>query len=94
MRCQKPVRHPTGQSVATRIFVETGGRNMALLISLALWYGVTGQRKPTTIRALLWPLIFVSGNMAISKSRAQFEVTLTAARALVPSSGDRGRMFR
>ena len=33
------------------VFIEDWGTKLlALVIALALWYGVTGQRKPTTIR--------------------------------------------
>ena len=41
------------------IFIEDWGvKLLALVISLALWYGVTGQRKPTTIRVPRVPLNF------------------------------------
>jgi YbbR domain-containing protein len=65
------------------IFVEDWGTKLlALLISLALWYGVTGQRKPTTIRVPRVPLNFrLPGNMEISNEpRTDVEITLTGSK--------------
>lgn len=62
------------------IFVEDWGTKLlALLISLALWYGVTGQRKPTTIRVPRVPLNFrLPGDTEISNEpRTEVEITLT-----------------
>src|SRR5215216_1668598 len=62
------------------IFIEDWGTKLlALLISLALWYGVTGQRKPTTIRVPRVPLNFrLPSNMEISNEpRNEVEITLT-----------------
>jgi YbbR domain-containing protein len=65
------------------IFIEDWGTKLlALLISLALWYGVTGQRKPTTIRVPRVPLNFrLPSNMEISNEpRADVEITLTGSK--------------
>ncbi|HKC64661.1 MAG TPA: CdaR family protein [Pyrinomonadaceae bacterium] len=62
------------------IFVEDLGlKILALLISLALWWGVTGQRTPTTIRVPRVPLNFrLPNDMEISNDpRADVEVALT-----------------
>jgi YbbR domain-containing protein len=65
------------------IFLEDWGTKLlALLISLALWYGVTGQRKPTTIRVPRVPLNFrLPSNMEISNEpRTEVEITLTGSK--------------
>jgi YbbR domain-containing protein len=65
------------------IFLEDWGTKLlALLISLALWYGVTGQRKPTTIRVPRVPLNFrLPPNMEISNEpRTEVEITLTGSK--------------
>jgi YbbR domain-containing protein len=65
------------------IFIEDWGTKLlALLISLALWYGVTGQRKPTTIRVPRVPLNFrLPSNMEISNEpRSDVEITLTGSK--------------
>lgn len=65
------------------IFIEDWGTKLlALLISLALWYGVTGQRKPTTIRVPRVPLNFrLPGNLEISNEpRTEVEITLTGSK--------------
>jgi YbbR domain-containing protein len=62
------------------IFVEDWGTKLlALVIALALWYGVTGQRKPTTIRVPRVPLNFrLPGDTEISNEpRTEVEITLT-----------------
>ena len=65
------------------IFVQDLGlKVLALLISLALWYGVTGQRAPTTIRVPRVPLNFrLQNNTEISNEpRTDVEVTLTGSK--------------
>jgi YbbR domain-containing protein len=65
------------------IFVEDWGTKLlALVISLALWYGVTGQRKPTTIRVPRVLLNFrLPPNMEISNEpRTEVEITLTGSK--------------
>jgi|ERR1044071_962210 YbbR domain-containing protein len=65
------------------IFIEDWGTKLlALVISLALWYGVTGQRKPTTIRVPRVPLNFrLPGNLEISNEpRTEVEITLTGSK--------------
>ncbi|MDT4968507.1 MAG: hypothetical protein QOJ64_3244 [Acidobacteriota bacterium] len=65
------------------IFVQDLGlKVLALLISFALWYGVTGQRAPTTIRVPRVPLNFrLPNNMEISNEpRTDVEVTLTGSK--------------
>jgi YbbR-like protein len=62
------------------IFIEDWGlKLLALVISLALWYGVTGQRKPTTIRVPRVPLNFrLPNDTEISNEpRTEVEITLT-----------------
>lgn len=62
------------------VFVEDWGTKLlALVIALALWYGVTGQRKPTTIRVPRVPLNFrLPGDTEISNEpRTEVELTLT-----------------
>lgn len=62
------------------IFLEDWGlKVLALIISLALWYGVTGQRTPTTIRMRDVRLSFrLPVEMEISNEpRSEVEVTLT-----------------
>lgn len=62
------------------VFIEDWGlKLLALVIALALWYGVTGQRTPTTIRVPRVPLNFrLPGNMEISNEpRTEVEITLT-----------------
>jgi YbbR domain-containing protein len=62
------------------IFIEDWGTKLlALLISLALWYGVTGQRKPTTIRVPRVPLNFrlPSDTEISNEPRTEVEITLT-----------------
>lgn len=81
---RQPVRHPHWAERWLRvIFIEDWGTKLlALLISLALWYGVTGQRKPTTIRVPRVPLNFrLPGNMEISNEpRTDVEITLTGSK--------------
>jgi len=65
------------------IFIEDLGlKILALIISLALWYGVTGQRAPTTIRVPRVPINFrLPNNMEISNEpRTEVEVTLTGSK--------------
>ncbi len=62
------------------IFLEDLGlKILALVISVALWYGVTGQRTPTTIRVPRVPLNFrLPNDTEISNEpRADVEVVLT-----------------
>ena len=66
------------------IFVEDLGlKILALLISLALWWGVTGQRTPTTIRVPHVPLNFrLPNNTEISNDpRSEVEVALTGNKS-------------
>jgi YbbR domain-containing protein len=68
------------------IFIEDWGTKLlALVISLALWYGVTGQRKPTTIRVPRVPLNFrLPGNLEISNEpRTEVEITLTGSKRVL-----------
>lgn len=78
------MRHPHWAERWLRVvFIEDWGTKLlALLISLALWYGVTGQRKPTTIRVPRVPLNFrLPGNLEISNEpRADVEITLTGSK--------------
>jgi YbbR domain-containing protein len=65
------------------IFVEDWGvKLLALVISLALWYGVTGQRKATTIRVPRVPLNFrLPSDTEISNDpRTEVEITLTGSK--------------
>jgi YbbR domain-containing protein len=65
------------------IFVEDWGlKLLALVISLALWYGVTGQRKPTTIRVPRVPLNFrlPSDTEISNEPRTEVEITLTGSK--------------
>jgi YbbR domain-containing protein len=81
---RRPARKPHWVERWLRaIFIEDWGTKLlALVISLALWYGVTGQRKPTTIRVPRVPLNFrLPGNMEISNEpRADVEITLTGSK--------------
>ena len=70
------------------IFIEDLGlKILALLISLALWYGVTGQRAATTIRVPRVPLNFrLPSNTEISNEpRTEVEVTLTGSKRSLDS---------
>lgn len=74
-----PRRHWT-QRWLREIFIEDLGlKLLALVISLALWYGVTGQRAPTTIRVPRVPLNFrlPSDTEISNEPRTDVEVTLT-----------------
>lgn len=74
---QKP---PWWQRWLRAIFVEDVGlKLLALGISLALWYGVTGQRQPTNVRMQGVRLNFrLPPEMEISNDpRSEVEVTLT-----------------
>src|SRR5919199_6148398 len=65
------------------IFVEDLGlKILALVIAVALWYGVTGQRTPTTIRVPRVPLNFrLPNDTEISNDpRADVEVALTGSK--------------
>ncbi|PYS46520.1 MAG: hypothetical protein DMF68_18985 [Acidobacteria bacterium] len=65
------------------IFLEDLGlKILAFLISLALWWGVTGQRTPTTIRVPRVPLNFrLPNDTEISnETRADVEVALTGSK--------------
>jgi YbbR domain-containing protein len=78
---RKPVRRPHWAKRWLReIFIEDLGlKILALIISVALWYGVTGQRTPTTIRVPRVPLNFrLPNDMEVSNEpRADVEVVLT-----------------
>lgn len=63
-------------------YEDLGLKILALLISLALWWGVTGQRTPTTIRVPRVPLNFrLPSDTEISNDpRADVEVALTGSK--------------
>ncbi|HYJ46035.1 MAG TPA: CdaR family protein [Pyrinomonadaceae bacterium] len=79
-----PVRRPHWAKRWLReIFLEDLGlKILALGISIALWYGVTGQRTPTTIRVPRVPLNFrlPSDTEVSNDPRADVEVTLTGSK--------------
>ncbi|HEV7376870.1 MAG TPA: CdaR family protein [Pyrinomonadaceae bacterium] len=81
---RRPAHRPHwAQRWLRQIFVEDLGlKVLALLISLALWYGVTGQRSPTTIRVPRVPLNFrLPGDTEISNEpRTEVEVTMTGSK--------------
>ena len=81
---RQPVRRPHWVKRWLReIFLEDLGlKILALVISVALWYGVTGQRTPTTIRVPRVPLNFrLPGDTEISNdARADVEVVLTGSK--------------
>ncbi len=65
------------------VFVEDWGlKLLALAIALGLWYGVTGQRKPTTVRVPHVPLNFrLPADTEISNEpRTDVEITLTGSK--------------
>lgn len=65
------------------VFVEDWGlKLLALVIALGLWYGVTGQRKPTTVRVSRVPLNFrLPGDTEVSNEpRNEVELTLTGSK--------------
>ncbi len=65
------------------VFVEDWWlKLLALVIALGLWYGVTGQRKPTTVRVSRVPLNFrLPGDTEISNEpRTDVEITLTGSK--------------
>ena len=82
---KKPVRSSHwARRWLREIFVEDLGlKLLALAISLALWYGVTGQRTPTTIRVPHVPLNFrLPNNTEISNDpRSEVEVALTGNKS-------------
>ena len=64
------------------LFLEDWGlKLLAWLITLGLWYGVTGQRRPATVRIPNVQLSYrVPPQMEISNdARREIEVTLTGA---------------
>lgn len=66
-----------------RIFIEDWNlKLLALAITLGLWFGVTGQRAPATIRLRGVQLNFqLPANMEISNDpRTEVEVTLTGSK--------------
>ncbi len=80
-------RHPQRPHWARRwlrvVFVEDWGlKLLAFAIALGLWYGVTGQRKPTTVRVSRVPLNFrLPGDTEISNEpRTDVELTLTGSK--------------
>jgi YbbR domain-containing protein len=81
---RRPARRPHWiERWLREIFIEDLGlKLLALIISLALWYGVTGQRAPTTIRVPRVPLNFrLPGDTEISnEARTEVEVTLTGSK--------------
>lgn len=81
---RRPAHRPHwAQRWLREIFVEDLGlKLLALVISLALWYGVTGQRAPTTIRVPRVPLNFrLPGDTEISNEpRSEVEVTMTGSK--------------
>jgi hypothetical protein len=80
LRRQPTQKPPWWQRWLRAIFVEDLGlKLLALVISLALWYGVTGQRTPTTVRMQGVRLNFrLPPSMEISNEpRTEVEVTLT-----------------
>jgi YbbR domain-containing protein len=65
------------------VFVEDWWlKLLAFVIALGLWYGVTGQRKPTTVRVSRVPLNFrLPGDTEISNEpRTEVELTLTGSK--------------
>ncbi|HEX8889611.1 MAG TPA: CdaR family protein [Pyrinomonadaceae bacterium] len=81
---RQPARRPHWAKRWLReIFLEDLGlKILALIISVALWYGVTGQRTPTTIRVPRVPLNFrLPGDTEISNDpRADVEIVLTGSK--------------
>jgi YbbR domain-containing protein len=81
---KRPARRPHwAQRWLREIFVEDLGlKLLALVISLALWYGVTGQRAPTTIRVPRVPLNFrlPSETEISNEPRTEVEVTMTGSK--------------
>jgi YbbR domain-containing protein len=82
---KKPVRSSHwARRWLREIFVEDLGlKLLALVISLALWYGVTGQRTPTTIRVPHVPLnLRLPNNTEISNDpHNEVEVALTGNKS-------------
>jgi YbbR domain-containing protein len=64
------------------LFRDWGMKLLALAITIGLWYGVTGQREPTTIRLRNVQLRFLLPvNMEISNSpREEVDIVLTGSK--------------
>ena len=80
---RQPQRPHWARSWLRAVFVEDWGlKLLALAIALGLWYGVTGQRKPTTVRVSRVPLNFrLPGDTEISNDpRTDVEITLTGSK--------------
>ena len=79
---QAPPQHWTQRWLRVIFIEDWGTKLLALVISLALWYGVTGQRKPTTIRVPRVPLNFrlPSDTEISNEPRTEVEITLTGSK--------------
>ncbi|HKQ51162.1 MAG TPA: CdaR family protein [Pyrinomonadaceae bacterium] len=80
---RRPQRPHWAQRWLRVIFMEDWGlKLLALAIALGLWYGVTGQRKPTTVRVPHVPLNFrLPADTEISNEpRTDVEITLTGSK--------------
>ena len=67
------------------LFADWGLKLLALVITLGLWFAVTGQRAPTTARLRKVPLFFVLPNdMEISNEpREEVDVTLRGSKRVL-----------
>lgn len=77
------------------VFVEDWWlKLLALVIALGLWYGVTGQRKATTVRVSRVPLNFrLPGDTEISNEpRTDVEITLTGGKSALDTINVRDLM--
>ncbi|HYG11500.1 MAG TPA: CdaR family protein [Pyrinomonadaceae bacterium] len=69
------------------LFADWGLKLLALAITLGLWFAVTGQRAPTTVRLRRVPLFFVlPPDMEISNEpREEVDVTLRGSKRALDS---------
>jgi len=69
------------------LFADWGLKLLALAITLGLWFAVTGQRAPTTVRLRRVPLFFVlPPDMEISNEpREEVDVTLRGSKNALDS---------
>src|ERR687894_2385472 len=67
------------------LFADWGLKLLALVITLGLWFAVTGQRVPTTARLRKVPLFFVLPNdMEISNEpREEVDLTLRGSKRVL-----------